>query len=154
MKIIPLLRCGKQTQTNPIAEKPKNERNLIFNKRLWESAASQARKNKPNQTNPIKPNFKIGKMNATFFSTKPYTSKQRAVIQNKPNQTQTNVPPDTQNRTPRPVLRGWTTADSSLAPRPLLTNAPKNGTLPTVRTTCVIERCKRPETKYTMSCSS
>jgi hypothetical protein len=31
------------------------------------------------KTNPIKPNFKIGKMNATFFPTKPYANEQQTM---------------------------------------------------------------------------
>ncbi len=41
-----------------------------------------------------KPNFKIGKMNATFFTTKPYENRPlRSLPENKPNQTQSQNPP-------------------------------------------------------------
>jgi hypothetical protein len=45
----------------------------------------------PEKTNPNKPNFKIGKMNTTFFTTKPYANKQRTMDnEHRSKQTQSN----------------------------------------------------------------
>jgi len=63
------------------------------------------------KTNPIKPNVRIGKMNATLLTTKPYTNEQRTITQNKPNQTQSQHLPS-----PRYSTRPCRPAEVSIFP--------------------------------------
>ena len=57
--------------------------NEVLTKDYENNASPAVRKTKPN-----KPNFKMGKMAATSWTTKPYTNGQQTMIQNKPKQTQ------------------------------------------------------------------
>jgi hypothetical protein len=74
-------------KTNPISTKvPMNIRAAIT--KTYANKQRTMNYERPCKTNPIKPNVKIGKMNATLLTTKPYTNEQRTITQNKPKQSQ------------------------------------------------------------------